>query len=168
MDLVPSIIEFLADAGNGVLGFVALRLQASHGFSRSLAILGQLLRGTLEFRALGPILFGARRFGGLDERGELHRSRWRTDLHQGWREGYLATSLELGQSPAQRVELSVALLQFQFLLVEQLDQKQVLLIDEVRALLCVLLTRTIEHQFEFRDLPLEDQLPFTGLTELIA
>ncbi len=121
MDLEQGVIEFLTHARGGVLSFVTLRLQTGDGFSSSLAILGQLLRRTLELCQLGAIEFRSGRTRGLIELDELHRIRRRARWYQGRGEGHLVASLELRQARAQRFERAVALLQFQLLLVEQLS-----------------------------------------------
>lgn len=80
----------------------------------------------------------------------------------------LVAVLELREPPAQRLERKIALFQFELLFVEQLDQEQVLLIDQVAALLGMLQPRSIEHVLQLGDLALEDVLPFSGDTEQIT
>ena len=169
MDLVQRIVEFLTDASDGDLGFITLCLQASDGLPRALAILCQLVRGPFELCALG--MFQLRAMGGSDRLDELElngaRARFAA-LYEGGGEGDLLALFEPGQPPTQRLEGKVALFQFELLLVEQLYQKQILLIDQVAALLCMLRARAIQHVLELSDLSLEDVLLFAGDAQQIA
>jgi hypothetical protein len=123
VNFVYQLITLSADASHCVLSFVALGLQTSDRFTRTLAIFGQLLRGAFQFRALCPLQFRDRRHRGWFALAQLYRGRRATLLNQSWREGDLVAPLELGQALLQRFEREVALFQFELLLVEQLDQK---------------------------------------------
>src|SRR4051812_29761867 len=115
MDLGQRVVELAADAGDRFLGLVALRLQTSDGFSRSLAVLSQLLCRPFELVALRSFQSRCRRYGrvGLDE----PHDRRCVGLDECWSEGYLIASFELCDPRAQCFKRAVALLQFELLLV---------------------------------------------------